>query len=43
VRLLGWNLLYVARAITEEQHLSADPHYREYKKRVRYRFIPGLF
>jgi len=43
VYLLGWNAIYVARAWTEERHLSEDPQYREYKKQVRWRFIPGLY
>lgn len=34
--------VYYWRAITEERHLGADPHYREYCEQVRYRFIPGL-
>lgn len=42
LRLLAWNGLYFARAITEEQHLKKDPHYREYMEKVKYRFIPGV-
>lgn len=34
---------YVWRAILEERFLSQTPEYREYKARVRYRFIPGMF
>ncbi len=41
--LLGWNLIYFLRALTEERHLRQDPHYREYCKKVRWRFIPGLW
>lgn len=33
---------YYLRAITEENHLMADPYYREYCKHVKYRFIPGV-
>jgi protein-S-isoprenylcysteine O-methyltransferase Ste14 len=48
---LLWNLgvyaatwaLQITRILVEEQHLSQDPAYREYKKVVRYRLIPGLF
>jgi protein-S-isoprenylcysteine O-methyltransferase Ste14 len=41
--MLGWALLYVLRAITEEDHLrSVDGDYAAYAARVRYRFIPGL-
>ena len=37
-----WNGIYVWRAWTEERHLGQDPIYREYCRRIRYRFIPGL-
>ena len=40
--LLCWNMIYTLRAITEERHLMKDPDYREYSKKVKYRFIPGL-
>lgn len=38
-----WALVYYVRAITEERHLSQDPEYVEYMKKVRYMFIPGVF
>ncbi len=41
--LICWNVIYSLRAITEERHLMKDPEYREYMKKVKYRFIPGLF
>ena len=41
--LICWNLVYALRAITEERHLMKDPDYRAYMKRVKYRFIPGVF
>lgn len=34
--------VYYARAITEERHLSFDPDYVEYCRRVKYRFFPGI-
>ncbi len=40
--LICWNIIYTLRAITEERHLMKDPEYREYMKKVKYRFIPGL-
>lgn len=40
--LIGWNTIYVLRALTEERHLGADPDYRKYVKKVRWRFIPGV-
>lgn len=43
LRLLGWNAVYTLRALTEEAHLSNDPHYREYVKKVPWRFIPGVW
>lgn len=44
--LLGlswWTFIYFLRAWTEERHLSLDPDYREYKKKVRYMFLPRVF
>lgn len=41
--MLGAILIYVLRAWTEERHLSMDPDYRDYRKKVRYMFFPGLF
>lgn len=34
--------LQFARACAEEEFLSADPVYRAYRERVRYRLIPGV-
>ena len=31
------------RSLSEERLLTTDSAYREYKQRVRYRFVPGLF
>jgi protein-S-isoprenylcysteine O-methyltransferase Ste14 len=38
-----WSFVYFLRAVTEERHLMNDPDYRAYCKKVRYRFIPGVF
>lgn len=38
-----WICVYYMRAITEERHLSLDPDYREYMKKVKYRFIPYVW
>lgn len=43
VGIVGWAGLYYLRAITEEQHLGRDPEYLAYARRVRYRFIPGVW
>ena len=39
---LAWNAIYIMRALTEERHLQHYPEYREYMKKVKYRFIPGV-
>lgn len=39
---ISFGIIYMLRAWTEERHLSRDPDYLEYKKQVRYWFIPGL-
>ena len=41
--LCTWSGIYYLRAMTEEAHLSLDEDYREYKKKVPYRFIPKIF
>ena len=41
--VIGWTMLYVLRAVTEEDHLrSVDGEYAGYAAKVRYRFIPGI-
>ena len=41
--VIGWTMLYVLRAVTEEDHLrSVDGEYATYAAKVRYRFIPGV-
>jgi protein-S-isoprenylcysteine O-methyltransferase Ste14 len=40
--LLGFILIYVLRTWTEERHLSRDQDYIDYKKLVRWWFIPRL-
>jgi protein-S-isoprenylcysteine O-methyltransferase Ste14 len=40
----GWSMLYILRALTEEDHLrSVDGEYAAYAEKVRYRFIPGVY
>ncbi|MFD0962400.1 methyltransferase family protein [Pseudofulvibacter geojedonensis] len=41
--LIAWSFIYYLRAITEEKHLSLDREYIEYKKKVPYKFIPGIY
>jgi protein-S-isoprenylcysteine O-methyltransferase Ste14 len=36
-------IIQMARLLREEELLSQDPKYRAYKKRVRYRLLPGVF
>ncbi|MGO8669824.1 MAG: methyltransferase family protein [Capsulimonadaceae bacterium] len=40
--MIAWVAIYALRAITEERYLLRYREYREYCKRVKYRFIPGL-
>jgi protein-S-isoprenylcysteine O-methyltransferase Ste14 len=42
VPLLAWHVVYILRALTEERHLMRDPDYREYARKVKFRFIPGV-
>lgn len=37
-----WTIIYLARAYTEERHLSTDPEYQEYKEKIKYKFIPRI-
>lgn len=39
----AWSFIYHLRTITEEKHLSKDPDYIEYKKKVRYKYFPGVY
>lgn len=39
----GWSTIYALRAITEENHLKRESDYREYMKKVKWRFIPGVW
>lgn len=41
--LAAWTVIYGIRAVTEELHLLQDQEYIEYCKKVKYRFIPGIF
>ncbi len=40
--LIGFFIIYLLRAWTEERHLKKDPDYVAYMKKVKYRFIPGI-
>lgn len=40
----AWSAIYALRALTEEDHLrTVDGEYDEYCRKVRYRFIPGVY
>ena len=41
--VLSLAIIYALRAWTEERHLSQDSEYREYKSRVRWKALPGVF
>ncbi len=44
VSLFGWSAIYALRAITEERHLLRSSNgYAEYARKVRWRFVPGIF
>jgi len=38
-----WSFIYFLRAITEERHLIADPDYQAYCRKVKWRFVPGVY
>ena len=41
--IAGWSMVYILRALTEEDHLrKVDGEYAAYAAKVRYRFIPGV-
>ncbi len=41
--MLFWTVVYFFRALTEERHLSLDADYVEYKKKVKWKFIPRVW
>lgn len=41
--MIFWTTIYVLRALTEEQHLKRDTDYSNYMKKVKWRFIPGIY
>lgn len=43
ISLILWFTIYYLRSITEERHLEIDPDYKEYKKKVKYKFIPKIY
>jgi len=38
-----WSAIYHLRSITEERHLNKDPNYQAYCKKVKYKYIPGVY
>jgi len=38
-----WSFIYHLRTITEERHLLQDPDYKDYCKKIKYRYIPGVY
>ncbi len=42
VGYIAWAWIYIARAFTEERHLKHFPEYREYMRKVKYRFLPWI-
>ena len=41
--MIFWTMIYVLRALTEENHLQSDKDYVEYCSKVKWRFIPYVF
>lgn len=41
--LAASNIIYYLRAMTEERHLRNDPDYAAYCRRVKHKFIPGVW
>lgn len=41
--MIFWTTIYVLRAMTEEDFLKEDIEYQQYMKKVKWRFIPGIF
>lgn len=39
----AWMFIYYLRSITEEKHLEMDSEYIDYKKKVKYKFIPWIY
>ncbi len=39
----AWSFIYHLRSITEEKHLSKDTNYIEYKNKVKWRYVPGVY
>ena len=40
---LAWAAIYVTRIVTEERFLGRFPEYQEYRKKVRWRCVPGVW
>jgi protein-S-isoprenylcysteine O-methyltransferase Ste14 len=38
-----WGTIYFLRSVTEERFLMRDPDYVAYCRKVKYRFIPGIY
>ena len=41
--MVFWTVIYILRAVTEENHLLADEDYVAYCSQVKWRFIPNIF
>jgi len=41
--MIFWTVIYVLRALTEEQHLRKDTDYKAYMKKVKWKFIPFVY
>ncbi len=41
--MIFWSTIYVLRALTEEIHLMQDQDYKEYMKKVKWKFLPKIY
>lgn len=41
--MAAWSFIYHLRTITEENHLKKDVEYQIYCRKVKYRYIPGIY
>ncbi len=41
--MVFWTMIYVLRALTEEDHLKKDIDYQNYMQKVKWRFIPRVY
>lgn len=43
ISMTTWSFIYHLRSLTEERHLKQDQEYIKYCKKVKYKYIPGIY